>query len=180
MLKYFSFLFCTTFLLFACQQKADSEKAKQFAALVHTATTGSIRATQQAFIDKMTETLTTIKQDRSAIIDTKRLRELLNKAKEASNKSFVELSNITEVDNTINLKEKALAEIESNQSLYEHEFTSIVDALESNASDKMATLDKLIVAFSAKEDAIKTARRNANEASYDFEKKYNINMPASD
>ena len=107
------------------------------------------------------------------------LRELLNKAKEANHKSIVELSNITEVDNTINLKEKALTEIESNRSLYEHEFTSIIDVLESNASDKMATLNTLIVAFSAKEDAIRTAHRNAQEASYDFEKKYNIDIPVS-
>ncbi|MGG9962267.1 hypothetical protein [Ferruginibacter sp. SUN106] len=180
MLKYFSILLFSTLVLFSCRQKADQEKATLFAMHIHKATTGVTKATQQAFVDTMTLALKTIQQDRTATIDTKALRVLLNKAQEANRKSFTELNSLTEVDNTINLKEKALAENEMFRSLYEHEFNSIIDALESKAPDKMTILDHLIAAFSAKEDTIRTTQRNAKEAGYDFEKKYDIKMPESE
>ena len=177
-MKYFSFLLCASILLLACQQKASTEKANQFAAGIHAATTGNIKAAQQAFVDKMAETLRTVKQDRSATVDTKSLRELLDRAKDANHTSLVELNKLTEVDNTINLKEKALADNELNRSLFEHEFSSIVNALESTAPDKMNQLDSIITAFAAKETAIKTIRKTAQDASYDFDKKYDITVPA--
>ena len=175
-MKYF-FVLCCSILLFACQQKADSEKVKQFAIQMHAATTGTIKATQQSFVDKMTETLKAVQQDPAIIVDTKTLRELLENAKAANHTSFVEVSKITEVDNTINLREKALAEIELFRGLYEHEMTGIVDILESNAPDKKLALNSLIAAFSAKEGAITTTQNTAKDAGYVFDKKYDINFP---
>jgi hypothetical protein len=177
-MKYFLFLLCISTLLFACQQKASNEKANQFAVSIHAATTGNIRASQQAFVDKMTETLRAVKQNPSVAVDTKTLRELLDKAKDANHISLVALNKITEVDNTINLKEKAIADNELNRSLFEHEFSSIIDVLESTAANKMTTLDSVITAFAAKETAIKSIRKTAQDASYDFDKKYDVIVPA--
>ncbi|MGC4104147.1 hypothetical protein [Ferruginibacter sp.] len=174
------FLFTATFL-FACDQKADTAKANQFATQIHDATTGSNKAIQQAFIDKMTETLKAVKQDNAIKVDTRTLRQSLNDAIQANHKSFVALNGLTEIDNSIQLKEKAIAENRLFLSLYEHEFITIIDALESDAPGKMATLDKCISAFSSREKEIRATQRTAQEAAADFEQKYNIgNLPGED
>lgn len=160
--------------LFSCQQKPDTEKIKQFAQTLHTYTGFQTKATQQAFVNKMTETFNIVKENNNAKIDTKELRDLLEKAKQANQTSFNEINNIQEVDNEINLKEKTLNTIELFRSLYQNEFSKTIEILESKESNKIEKAGQL---FTGKEDEVNKVQTIAKEADEEFTNKYNISFP---
>jgi hypothetical protein len=173
-MKHFVLLSILTIILFSCQQKADTAKAKQFAQTIHDYTHFQFKASQQEFVDKLTEDLNRMQQNNNAMIDTKKLRELLNKAKQANQVSTEHIKNTTEIDNEINLRRKALDENELFKSLYENEFDKIITAIENKEPDK---LNKAIHSLSAREDEIKKVQSASRQADDEFTKKYNISFP---
>src|SRR5438045_351808 len=117
-MKQILFLFSLQILLLSCEQKADTEKTKQFAQTIHDYTHFQFKAAPQKFVDTLMEALNRIQQNNKTIIDTKRLRQLLDKAKQANQVSTEHIRNTTEIDNEINLRQKALDENELFKSLY--------------------------------------------------------------
>jgi hypothetical protein len=174
-MKNFIILLILQTFLFSCQQKVDSAKTKQFAQTIHDYTHGQIKGSQQGFVDKLTENLQSLQQNNDAVIDTKELRELLDKAKQANQLSFQHIKNTTEIDNEINLRQKALDENDLFKSLYENEFTKTIEILESKDKNKLEEISKLLT--DKKEEEIKKVQSDAKEADYEFTNKYNISFP---
>ncbi len=174
-MKPFILLLSLLIFLFSCQQKADSGKSKQFAQTIHDYTNFQIKASQQAFVNKLTEDLQSLQQNNAAGIDTKQLRDLLAKAKEANRVSYEHLKNTTEVDGEINLRQKALDENELFDSLYNNQFTKTIDLLESNDTNKLKEISKLI--DGNLEDRINKVQSTSKEADDKFTNKYDISFP---
>jgi len=174
-MKNFIILLILQTLLFSCQQKSDSAKTKQFAQTIHDYTHGQIKASQQEFVNKLTEDLQTLQQNHDAVIDTKQLRDLLNKAKQANQLSYNHIKNTTEIDNEINLRQKALDENELFKSLYNNQFTKTIEILESNDTNKLEKLSKII--NGKLEEDINKVQNASKEADNEFTNKYNISFP---
>jgi hypothetical protein len=115
-----------------------------------------------------------IQQNNNAIIDTKTLRQLLDKAKQANQVSTDHIRNTTEIDKEINLRQKALDENELFKSLYENEFDKIISAIQNKDPGK---LNNAMHSLSAKEDQIKNIQNASREADKEFTNKYNISFP---
>lgn len=174
-MKNFKLFLTLLILLFSCQQKPDRQKIKQFAQTLHDYTHFQIKTSQQEFVNKLTEDLQTIEQDNSTVIDTKQLRVLLSMAKEANRVSYEHIKNTTEVDDEINLRQKALDENELFDSLYNNQFAKAIELMESNDKNKLEKISKLIPANL--EEKIKKVQSASKEADYEFTNKYNISFP---
>lgn len=161
--------------LFSCHQKPNSIKKNQFAKTIHDYTNGQIKASQQKFVDMLTENLQSLQQNNDVVINTKQLKELLDKAKQANQLSFQHLQNTIEIDKGINLRQKALDENELFKSLYENEFPKTIEILESKNKNKLEEISKLLTG--KKEEEIKKIQSDAKEADYEFTNKYNISFP---
>jgi Glu-tRNA(Gln) amidotransferase subunit E-like FAD-binding protein len=174
-MKPFILLSSLFIFLFSCQQKADSGKIKQFAQTIHDYTHFQIKASQQAFVNKLTEDLQSLQQNNDAVIDTRQLRDLLAKAKEANRVSYEHIKNAAEVDDEINLRQKALDENQLFDSLYNNQFAKTIDILESHDTNKREELSKII--DGQLEERINKVQRASKEADDEFTNKYDISFP---
>ena len=174
-MKNFLILLILQSFLFSCHQKVDSVKINQFAKTIHDYTHGQIKASQQEFVDKLTENLQSLQQNNDAIIDTKQLRELLDNAKKANQLSFQHIKSTIEIDKEINLRQKAIDENELFKSLYENEFPKTIAFMESNGKNKLDKISKLLT--EKKQEEIKKIQSASKEADYEFTNKYNISYP---
>lgn len=173
-MNHFILLSALTIILFSCQRKTDTAKTKQFAQTIHDYTHFQFKTSQQEFVDKLTKDLNREQQNNGVIIDIKKLRQLLDRAKQANQSSNEHIRNTTEIDNEINLRQKALDENELFKSLYENEFEKIITAMENKEPDK---LNKAIHSLSAREDDIKKVQSATRQADDEFTNKYNISFP---
>ena len=176
-MKHIFFLFGLQILLFSCQnKKADHEKAKQFVTIINDNTSGEIKAVQQECVNKMTEALRSLKENDNAKIDTRQLRELLDRAKKANHLTFSAIIKTQEVDDEINLKQKALDETELFRSLYENELPKLLEAFESNGHNKFAKLTESANLLASREQEIRKIQSAYKEAGDEFINKYDINF----
>jgi len=174
-MKPFILLSSLLIFLFSCQQKTDSGKIKQFAKTIHDYTNFQIKASQQAFVNKLTEDLQSLQQNSNAVIDTKQLRDLLAKAKEANRVSYEHIKNTIEVDNEINLRQKVLDENQLFDSLYNNQFAKTINILESNDTNKKEELFKIV--DGQLEERINKIQSASKEADEEFTNKYDISFP---
>src|SRR5687767_13905416 len=93
----FLLLVLVLFLFYSCQDKKTSN-VKAFSDSIHAYSSYEIKEIQQKFMDEMSKALDQISVNNDVEIDTKYLRELLDKSKKANALSREKISNLKEVD----------------------------------------------------------------------------------
>jgi hypothetical protein len=119
-MKHLLFLLLVTIIFYSCEQKNKHDEVIRFSKTLYTYTSLNIKSRQQAFINQTQKELEKIKDNNEVKVDTKYLRELLDSAKEANRLSYSEISKLQEVDEQINIREKALNEIQVFTSAYKN------------------------------------------------------------
>lgn len=159
-------------LIVACNDKRTptKEQSNEFAIAIHTSTCCGIKADQQNFVNKFVVAIKQFHDDKNADIDIKELKNLLHKAQQANRMSLDALNELQEIDEEINLKKYALAQVNSDKSLFEM-MGGVIDAIEKKDYEKVT---EMITSFSQMEEEIKGIRKVAQDADTKFSEKYRI------
>ena len=159
------------FVLVSCQQGGEEARAKQLGYQLHAYTSGDYKNAQQQFIDTISKCVHDFLEDNKATINTNRLNQLFEKAKQANKASYDSIEKTVEVDEDINLRQKAIDENLVYRSLFENEFPKIIQLLEHKDSEGLQALSPDL---NKKEGEIEKARIASEEASHEFSKKYKL------
>jgi hypothetical protein len=168
-MKFLSFFFI--FILVSCQQGGKKERAKQLGYQLHAYTSGDYKNSQKQFIDTVSKCVHDFLQNNNATIDTNQLHQLFDKAKQANEASYDSIGKTVEVDEDINLRQKAIDENLVYRSLFENEFPKIIQLLENK---DLAGLRALSPEINKREEELEKARGASEEASYEFSRKYKL------
>jgi len=168
-MKFISFLFI--FILVSCQQGEKKERAKQLGYQLHSYTSADYKNSQDQFIDTVGKCIHDFLQNNNAAIDTNQLRQLFDKAKQANQISYDSIEKTVEVDDDINIRQKAIDENLVYKSLFENEFPKIVQLLENKDLKGLRAMSPDI---NKREEELEKARSASEDASHEFSKKYDL------
>jgi hypothetical protein len=155
---------------FACKPKVSFQKVTTFYGIVNSSFTSFHDISQKA-VDFETDALLKVKADNNAVIDTKRMRLLIDSARQASQSRLAMLKSVHEIDSEITLKNKALIYDELFYSAYNYEFRTALEVFESNKDKKFEIISDILKPKFLK---IKEAELAYKEADKAFQEKYDI------
>lgn len=164
-------LIFTSLLIFlsSCgQTNQDSKKAFEFYSLVNKQIALG-RPEQQKFIDKLTSSLLTVKDNKKAVIDTKELQSLFDLAKTINFERQSNLEKISEFDTDLNYKSVTMEYFKSYNGFYQDEMPKAILVFGENSEDRFERLGKLLI---PKLQITKQKELVLKQAQKDFEVKY--------
>jgi len=174
-MKFIPILFI--FVLVSCQQGGEKARAKQLGYQLHAYTSGDYKNAQQQFIDTISKCVHDFIENNNTTIDTNQLRQLFAQAKQTNKASYDSIEKTVEVDEDINLRQKAIDENLVYRSLFENEFPKIIQLLENK---DLAGLRALSPDIHKREEEIEKARSASEEASHKFSRKYQLSYVQED
>lgn len=121
------------------------------------------------------ERMTEVKNDKGAIVDTRRLQELLDSAQMAGQLRLAILTSAQEVDDDIRFREKALKFATLLDKLNQNELVQIVEILNSNAEDRFEKCQTIL--FPGLKE-LKAQWVLCSEAEQEVKEKYDIEVYA--
>ena len=160
-----------TFLVSCAPKKDKSEVIKSYD-LIYSSFIYSKDA-QQKFIDKTVESLNTIKNDKNASVDTKKLAVLLDGAKMANNSRLPIINRADEIDENIMYKEKVLKYVNLLNSLYDKEFEDYIKILDTQTEDRFEKSSQMLLPRLTELDKVGNA---CTEAGQQIRSKYDIQV----
>ena len=167
-----SILIVTAIVLTSCTQtNKDSKKALEFYNLVNEQI-GMGKPYQQKFIDKMTSSLQSIRDNENALIDTAELQSLFKLANMKNLERQSNLKSIIEFDTIINYKSAVINYFKSYNNFYQIEIPQSILVLAEKNNNRFKRIEALLV---PKLKIIKGRELQFKELQEVFKKKYNIN-----
>lgn len=124
---------------------------------------------QQKLIDKLTTALIALKEDDNAKIDIQELSDLLEQSRTVCIQEQKIVENLTEFDNGINLKQKALSYIQIFHQSYQNEIPASIRIFSDNEGNKFERAKNVLLPIFR---LIKEREIEMNKALGDFENKY--------
>jgi hypothetical protein len=164
----FTFASLLIFLTSCGQTSKDSKKAFDFYSSVNKVIAFG-KTGQQNFIDKLTYSILSVKENKNAIIDTNELKSLFEVAKTIIIERQSNLDKIVEFDNDINYKGVTMEYFKSFNTLYEDEMPKAISIFGEKSEDRFERITNLIL---PKLTITKQKELVLNQAQNDFEAKY--------
>jgi hypothetical protein len=134
---FISALFTWTLLTSCGQSRVETIQARAYFDSINFQINTN-RDLQQSLIDNATVAILTVKEDKTATIDTKSLQQLLDSAKKKNFLRQQNIEKITEVDAEINYKGKVLDYVQHFNNLYDKEFKDFLVILNDKEQDRFA------------------------------------------
>ncbi|MBS0646411.1 MAG: hypothetical protein JSR97_07440 [Verrucomicrobia bacterium] len=150
------------------QTVKDSKKAFEFYDLVNKQIALG-KPSQQEFIDKLTTSLLTIKENKNALIDTRELQTLFDFAKATNEERQKELEKISEFDTDLNYKGITMDYFKSYNGLYENEIPKAIKIFVEQSEDRFERVGNLLM---PKLKITKQKELALKQAQNDFKAKY--------
>jgi len=150
------------------QTKKDNKKAFEFYSLVNKQIALG-RPEQQIFIDKLTASLLSVKDNKVAVIDTKELQSLFDLAKTVNFKRQTNLEKISEFDSDLNYKGITMEYFKSYNGLFQNEIPKAILIFGEKSEDRFERVANLIL---PKLKVTKQKELALKQAQIDFETKY--------
>jgi hypothetical protein len=130
--------------------------------------------TQNNFFGKAVELLGVIKNDKSALVNTRELELSLDSAKSACETRISILNAADEIDEEIKYKAKALDFAYKVASLYKNEFPLLIKILNSKSTNRFDESQKLLL---DKMEEMQKVMYECHDAGEAFRQKYDIQNP---
>jgi hypothetical protein len=156
------------FLSSCAQTVKDSKKAFEFYDSVNKQIALG-KPKQQEFIDKLTTSLLTIRENKNAIIDTKELQALFDLAKTTNEERQRNLEMISEFDTDLNYKEFVMDYFKSYNGLYQDEIPKAIKIFGEKSEDRFERVGNLLM---PKLKLTKQKELALKQAQSDFKAKY--------
>lgn len=156
------------FLTSSGQTNKDRKKAFNFYSLINKQIDFG-KPDQQKFIDKLTSSLLTVRDNKNAVIDTKELESLFNAAKTKNIERQRNLDKIVEFDNDLNFKGVVMEYFKSYNELYEDEVPKAILIYGEKSGDRFERIGNLLI---EKLRIIKQNELALKQAQKDFKAKY--------
>jgi methylaspartate ammonia-lyase len=174
MKKAFPLLISIIAILVCCKQKkANTFKAISF----YDSVNNQINITRppiQKLIDNSTTVIYILRDDKNAVIDTAILWRLLDKAKRMSAIRIKSIEQITEVDESINYKQRILKEELLLKQLLANEIPESIEIFGEPGEDRYSRASHLLL---PKLKELKRALNDVAAAKNEFKDKYNFTRP---
>jgi methylaspartate ammonia-lyase len=171
MKKAFSLLVPIIVFLVCCNhKKANTFKAISF----YDSVNNQINVTRppiQKLIDNSTTVVYILRDDKNAVIDTAILWRLLDRAKRMSDIRIKSIEQISEVDESINYKQRILKEELVLKQLLENEIPESINIFGETGQDRYSRASHLLL---PKLKALKQALNDVAAAKDEFKDKYNF------
>lgn len=162
------FLSLIIFLSSCGQTVKDNKKAFEFYDLVNKQITLG-KPKQQEFIDKLTASLLTIRDNKNAVINTKELQSLFDLAKASNEERQKNLENISEFDSDLKYKKMTMDYFRSYNGLYDNEMPKAIKLLGEQSEERFERVGNLLI---PKLKIIKQKELALKQAQNDFKAKY--------
>jgi hypothetical protein len=162
------FISLSIFLSSCDQAVKDSKKAFEFYDLVNKQIALGIPK-QQGFIDKLTSSLLTIRDNKNAVIDTKELQALFDLAKTTNEERQIDLEKISEFDTDLNYKSVTMDYFKSYNGLYQDEIPKAIKIFGEKSDDRFERVGNLLM---PKLKITKQKELLLKQAQTDFKTKY--------
>jgi hypothetical protein len=129
---------------FSCTEKEDTSKVVESYGLIYSSFIAA-KGAQQKFVDKVAESINTVKYDKDAPIDTTELALLLENAKTANTNCLLEINLAHEIDGKIRYKAKGLQYVFLLDTLYRNEFKEYLTVIAAKADNRFENASKLLL-----------------------------------
>jgi len=157
-------------ILFSCKEKKDITEIQKSYIIIRSAI-GHANQIQDSFFVEAVQRLGEVKYNVDAVVDTKELQILLDRAKASNETEINIIANTKEPDEEIKYKEKAIQFVKLLNAIYNDEFSEFISILNSKPENRF---DSCQVLLYEKMRAMSKAMHDCADASASIRKKYDI------